>query len=244
MIGENEDPSLDFWNNAGVITPRVGYPIGLLGDGKTSASANNYDTYCIRNWLGLFDGSTKLIHTGMFGLITIIITLAPSAVTMTGQTAAAGTADGDGNQLCIALTAGAANAVAVAAVGSSYHIDTLNFSIVRYNLPPEFYSAQSNALNNGAVYKLYFPNYNVYYGNPVVSTAKATTVRMSITTKSLDCVIGTFRGANYNDNGSVAPSNTVVLGNNAGPNLSAIGTGSIGSGTNTFQNQVAGGQSF
>ena len=67
---------------------------------------------------------------------------------------------------------------------------------------------------------------------------------MSITTKSLDCVIGTFRGANYNDNGSIAPTNNVVLGNTLGANLSAVGVGSIGSGTNTFQNQVAGGQSF
>ena len=244
MIGENEDPSCDYWNNAGVITPRVGYPIGLLGDGKTSPSANNYDTYCIRNWLGLFDGSTKLINTGMFGIITIVITLAPSAVTMTGATATTAVAVAGGNQLGVPLTAGLANAVAVAAVGSSYHIDTLNFSIVRYNLPPEFYSSQANALANGAVYKLYFPNYNVYYGNPVVSTAKATTIRMSITTKSLDCVIGTFRGANYNDNGSIAPTNNVVLGNTLGANLSVVGVGSIGSGTNTFQNQVAGGQSF
>ena len=247
MIGENEDPSLDYWNNGGVITPRLGYPLGLISnDNKTSPSANNYDTYCIRNWLGLFDGSTKLIHTGMFGLITVVITLAPSAVTMIGNanTGAVNGAAANANTYGVVIAAGAANAAHVAATGSSYHIDTLNFSIVRYNLPPEFYNAQANALASGAVYKLYFPNYNVFYGNPVTSTAKATTCRMSITTKSLDCVIGTFRGANYNDNGSTAPTNNVVLGNTNGANFPSIQAGSIGSSAYTFPNQVAAGQPF
>ena len=27
MIGENEDPSFDYWNNGGVITPRLGYKL-------------------------------------------------------------------------------------------------------------------------------------------------------------------------------------------------------------------------
>ncbi len=111
-----------------------------------------------------------------------------------------------------AVVAGVANGAAVAASGNSYHIDNLSFSIVRYNLPPEFYSAQNNALSQGP-YKLYFPNYNVYYGNPVTSTAKSQTTRMSITTKSLDYVIGTFRGANYSDNGTITVNTDVVLGN-------------------------------
>jgi len=39
-IGENEDPSQKYWNNAGVITPRLGYPCGLITNGKTSSTAN------------------------------------------------------------------------------------------------------------------------------------------------------------------------------------------------------------
>ena len=243
MIGENEDPSQDYWNNAGVITPRLGYPVGLIDAAHKSPTANNYDTYCIRNWLGLFDGSTKIINTGMFGLITIVITLAPSAVTMLGADNTAGiaavTAANSGYGIAIPLVA--ANGGAVAAVGTSYHIENLSFSIVRYNLPPEFYVGQQNALAIGP-YKLYFPNYNIYYGNPVTSTAKSQTMRMSITTKSLDCVIGTFRGANYNDNGTIGVSNNVVLGNSGACIVSDELQAGLGSSTATFQNQLASGK--
>ena len=244
MIGENEDPSLDYWNNAGVITPRLGYPLGTIAANNKSPTGNNYDLYCIRNWLGLFDGSTKIINTGMFGLITLVITLAPPAVTMTGSinNAAVAAVLAANNAYGIAIAAGGANVAAVPAVGTSYHIDNLAFSIVRYNLPPEFYAAQQNALAQGAIYKLYFPNYNVYYGNPVTSTAKSTTMRMSITTKSLDCVIGTFRGANYSDNGSIVPSNKVVLGNTRGGFTAAGASGSVGDATATFQTQLTTGQ--
>ena len=244
MIGQNEDPSQDYWNNGGVITPRLGYPVGLIaGDNKTSPSANNYDLYCIRNWLGLFDGSTKIINTGMFGLITIVITLAPPAVTMTGgdNTAAIAAVAAAANAYGVAVAAGLANAGAVAAVGNSYHIDNLSFSIVRYNLPPEFYTAQNNALSQGP-YKLYFPNYNVYYGNPVTSTAKSQTTRMSITTKSLDCVIGTFRGANYGDNGTITVNNDVVLGNSLGAVTSPLTQASLGNSVGTFRTQLNSGQ--
>lgn len=244
MIGENEDPSMDYWNNAGVITPRLGYPVGLIAvDNKTSPSANNYGRYSIRNWLGLFDGSTKIIHTGMFGLITLVITLAPPAITMTGtvNSAAIVAVTAANNTYNIAVAAGAANGGAVAAVGSSYHIDTLAFSIVRYNFPPEFYNSIENSLASGAIYKLHFPNYNVYYGNPVISTAKVQTMRMSITTKSLDYVIGTFRGANYNDNGSIAPSNSVVNGTSTTSRSALLTQGSIGSTGGVFNTLVQSG---
>ena len=89
MMGENEDPSMDYWNNGGVITPRRGYPIGLVNATSTSPTANNYDLYCIRNWLGVLDGSTKILNTGKVGLITLVITLAPAAITMLGATNAA-----------------------------------------------------------------------------------------------------------------------------------------------------------
>ncbi len=65
---------------------------------------------------------------------------------------------------------------------------------------------------------------------------------MSITTKSLDCAIATFRGANYNDNGSIAPTNKVVLGNAGGAVTSLLGQASLGSSAGTFRTQLNSGQ--
>ena len=245
-IGENADPSNKFWNNAGVITPRRGYPIGLVAAANNSATGNDYDYYCIRNWLSIFDGSTKIINTGAFGIITLIITLAPNSITMlgaanSGTTPAAITAANSDIGIATAGSAGN-NGALVPALGSGYHINNVAFSIVRYNFPPEFYQAQANTLSQGG-YKLYFPNYNYYTGNPVNdSTQKGTTMRMSLTTKSLDFVLGTFRAANYNDNGAVAPSNNVVNGNVNRAVFSDLTQSSKGISSATFDNLKNNGQ--
>ena len=70
-------------------------------------------------------------------------------------------------------------------------------------MPTEFYSSLSNALGGGKVYKLWFPNYSVYTGNAVTATNKNCTNSFSISTKSLDYVIGTFRIPNYDQIGPV-----------------------------------------
>jgi hypothetical protein len=80
---------------------------------------------------------------------------------------------------------------------ASYSLSDLQFRIVRYLMPPEFYQSLSNTLGSGGVYKLWFPNYSVYTGNPVLATNKTCTTSFSISTKSLDYVIGTFRLPNY-----------------------------------------------
>ena len=62
---------------------------------------------------------------------------------------------------------------------------------------PEFDVAAQNVLGNGGKYKLWFPNYTVQSGRPVSSNNKATTERFSISTQSLDYVLGTFRLPGY-----------------------------------------------
>jgi hypothetical protein len=52
-------------------------------------------------------------------------------------------------------------------------------------------------LGNGGKYKLWFPNYTVQSGRPVRANNKATTERFSISTQSLDYVLGTFRLPGY-----------------------------------------------
>ena len=58
---------------------------------------------------------------------------------------------------------------------------------------PEFDIAEANVLKSGHKYKLCFPNYTIQSGRPVPANNKATTERFSISTQSLDYVIGTFR---------------------------------------------------
>jgi hypothetical protein len=97
----------------------------------------------------------------------------------------------------------AAITAAIPAETASYTLSDLQFRIVRYLMPREFYDSIANTLGNGGVYKLWFPNYSVYTGNPVLATNKNCTTSFSISTKSLDYVIGTFRLPNYDQEGPV-----------------------------------------
>ena len=62
------------------------------------------------------------------------------------------------------------------------------------DMPAYFYEAMVNVFAAGTVYKLYYPNYQMFTGQP--STNKSGTIRFSLTTKSLDYCIGTFQVAN------------------------------------------------
>jgi hypothetical protein len=85
----------------------------------------------------------------------------------------------------------------------NYTLSDLEFRIVRYLMPSEFYDAEYNALKSGAIYKLWFPNYSVYTGNSVNARNKTSVNSFSISTKSLDYVIGTFRIPRYDQPGPV-----------------------------------------
>jgi hypothetical protein len=78
---------------------------------------------------------------------------------------------------------------------------------------PEFDAAAANVLGNGSKYKLWFPNYTVQSGRPVPSNNKATTERFSISTQSLDYVLGTFRLPGYETIGQ--PLNTIFSSQNS-----------------------------
>jgi hypothetical protein len=70
-----------FYSDLGGPRRRCGYPIGLIANKN---SANDFDRYTIRNWLGFFQGSTSIIDTQMFGDIQLEITMAQSGVLMLG----------------------------------------------------------------------------------------------------------------------------------------------------------------
>jgi hypothetical protein len=86
------------------------------------------------------------------------------------------------------------------------------------DMPAYFYEAMANVLASGVVYKLYYPNYQIFTGQS--TTNKSGTTRFSITTKSLDYCIGTFQVASRDTistvlNSSIAAATAGEYGNAA-----------------------------
>jgi len=242
-VGENADPSSKYFVENGVIIPRRGYPIASISAGNITGDQNDKDTYVIRSWLSLLGGnaSTSIIDTSMLGQITIELTLAPSAITSLGSPAVSAITAVTAANSEVSLAIGAAAAIVAADVtvaqGNSYHLSDVSFSIVRYDMPQEYYDSITNVLESGASYKLYFPNYSVFTGSPVNSASKNTTVRMTVSTKSLDYVIGTFRAANYNDNNDA--TNIVVMSK-----TTTNASGRFGGDGTTFESQARAGRTI
>ncbi len=215
--GENSDPSNKLYMVGNNIVERRGYSMGRLNaDDTLNDVLRDRQEYCVRSWLSLLGGnaSTNIIDTQMLGIVTIELVLAPASMLMksTENTGLAGVIPFDetgsgfykdevNRDRLIANTA--LTGVDVAGENVSYSLSDLEFRIVRYLMPPEFYSSLANTLGNGGVYKLWFPNYSVYTGNAVLATNKSCTTSFSISTKSLDYVIGTFRIPNYDVEGPV-----------------------------------------
>ena len=192
-IGQNADPSCKYYYSKSGVRRRCGFPVGLISDPK---SANDQDDYTIRNWLGFFQGSTSIIDTSMFGQIDLEITLAGSGVLGLGKSPTAGAIaalafDAVSNEIGIAIPAAAAVASVIAAEGTSYKLSDISFSFVRYDVPKAVTDAMTSVLASGSVYQYWFPSYNSFMGQPVTGSKTGTT-RISISTSSLDMLIGTF----------------------------------------------------
>ena len=102
-------------------------------------------------------------------------------------------------------------------------------------MPWSYYNGLANNLASGATYKLYYPNSSVFTGQPVNSIQKTVVLRFSISTQSLDYVIGTFSAANYDNNDNV--TNKVVL-----LNTSLLYLGQFGSEKCNFENEIRDGK--
>ena len=79
----------------------------------------------------------------------------------------------------------------------NYKLTSVKFTIVRYDLPSEFYMSQAAKLGSGGTYKLWFPNYSVQSCASVAAGNKTGVNRTSISCRSLDWVMGTFRLPGY-----------------------------------------------
>ncbi len=206
--GENSDPSNKLYMVGNDIRERRGYSMGLLNaNDALNDVVRDRQEYCVRSWLSLLGGnaSTNVVDTQMLGIVTIEIVLAPANMLILGSNATGYGAALDAadslpyrEQVGRATVGDTANrTAALAPETNDYSLSDLQFRIVRYLMPPEFYSSLANTLGSGGVYKLWFPNYSVYTGNPVPANNKNSVTSFSISTKSLDYVIGTFRLPNY-----------------------------------------------
>lgn len=231
-IGENADPSNKNYKDptTNMTYPRRGYVYGI--DGQDSSI--DKDNYVIKSWLGPFaSASTQIIDTTLLGTVSIIITLAPSTILMNGASppAADNALTAANNDANFDIAAQTARTVALAAQTANYTVKDINLTIDRYHMPEAFYQAQASLLSSGSVYKLWFPNYAVLTGTPVIAVNKAGTHRFSISTRSLDWVMGTFKLPNFD-----IPTTPLISKINADNTQRYLGQSIF-----TFENQVKNG---
>lgn len=201
-IGTNATPNCKFWNWNGKTKRKNMYPMGHV---SYPASYGDADYYSIRNWIGFLNGSTSIIHTGLFGTIEIELTLANGGVLMQSIKPAFTTyrnkaSNVGGNTINLITGTDASlqttdytDAIAILSQGTNYTLSDITFNITKYSMPPSFYDAMASVIKSGQLYQIYYPNYSVFQGIPVDNASKNSTTRFSISTKSLDMVIGTFQ---------------------------------------------------
>jgi hypothetical protein len=203
---ENADPSRKHFKLGDDIMERRGYPIAK-NPGAAGVTTDDlkiaYDEqlYIIRSWLGLCSSqaTTTIIDTTLLGSVVIKIRLAPPTILCLGQenTEAITAVAANLSEFGIARAAVAANTTVIDAQVANYKLKDIVFSMNRYDLPSEFYKGEMAKLGTGGVFRIFFPNYSVFTGPSVQAGNKKGVSRASVSTKSLDWVIGTFRLPNY-----------------------------------------------
>ncbi len=142
----------------------------------------------------ILPGSTSIIDTSIFGPIVLEITLAPSGVlglgALTTITALAAVTAANA-EIGVAIPSAASVASALPAEGTSYKISDINFTMVRYDLSKAVTDAMTAVLESNSVYQYWFPSCTSFLGQPVTGSKTGTT-RMSLSTSSLEMLIGTL----------------------------------------------------
>jgi hypothetical protein len=235
--GENADPSSKYLEveENGVFIERRGYSIGLIDNNIDNNTAYDKEDYVIRSWLGLLNPSTSIIDTSVLGSVVIKIRLAPANCLMLGAECdedidESNATDAD-NENFFSSPAVATDGTAVPPTTANYKLSNVKFTIVRYDLPAEFYMTEASRLASGAVFKLWFPNYSIQSCPSVLAVNKKGVNRTSISCRSLDWVMGTFRLPNYDT--IEQPLNTLL------PSPSRYGT--VGQTKYTWESQVRAG---
>lgn len=233
-VGENADPSSKYFVSTDatgrILTERRGYSTGLEADG----SGLDRENYVIRSWLGLLSPSTSIIDTNILGSVVIKIRLAPPTCLIEGavsdisinQVLTTNVANDTGVEVPGVVAGGA-----ITALNRNYSLSNVKFTIVRYDLPSEFYMTEASRLASGAVFKLWFSNYSIQSCPAVPAGNKQGVNRTSISCRSLDWVMGLFRLPSYDT--PQGPLNSI------GPAPSTLGP--VGQTKHTWESQVRAG---
>ena len=172
----------------------------------------------------------------MFGQIDIEITLAPSGVLMLGAaTDAVNLAAITGSQIGTNIPEALKVAAATAAEGTSYKLTDISFSMVRYDLPKAVTDAMTAVLASNSVYQYWFPSYTSFMGQPVTGSKTGTT-RISLSTSSLEMLIGTFMVQNRDT--QVQP----IMGDYGGRSVSGQNMAELGDASKTFRYNLLSGE--
>ena len=100
--------------------------------------------------------------------------------------------------------------------------------MVRYDLPKAITDAMTSVLASGAIYQYWFPSYTSFMGQPVNGNKTGTT-RISISTSSLEMLIGTFMVQNRDT------QTNVLLGDYNGSYVALQDKGEYGLADSTFR---------
>ena len=122
----------------------------------------------------------------------------------------------------------ASNKAAVVADTVSFTLSDIVFYVVRYELDNSYYSALNIALDRGHEFDLYYKNYQIFTGTATID--KSQSMRVSVSSQSLNYLIGTFQAPNRTN--ICQPINTLISPPQAGES---------GLYAATFDNQVASG---
>ena len=170
--------------------------------------------YVINHWYGLLghrgdEVSSNFIDTNMLGEVTIAFTFAPASVCF--KTEATGAQMNTG----FARASGGANpstkndtelqseiVAALKGINTSYQLDDLKMSIVRYNLPQAYSEALASNLSSGAKYQIAFNHYEIH--STTVDNNDRGTIRWNENSRDIKGLIGFF--TNNTRNSSPLPS--------------------------------------
>jgi len=95
------------------------------------------------------------------------------------------------SEIGIDIPSVATNTTTITAEGTSYKLSDISFNFVKYDLPRAVTDAMTAVLASGSVYQYWFPSYTSFMGQPV-NGSKTGTTRISLSTSSLEMLIGTF----------------------------------------------------
>jgi hypothetical protein len=118
--------------------------------------------------VGTLRQTSLILDTSLYCDIIIELTLAPVGISMlcppigTQATYLSTT----NTYFNLSTTAGGA-ALALASQGTGSSISNIGFQITRYDMPRSYDEAVGSLLQSGAVFRLFNPNYSVFYGNSV-----------------------------------------------------------------------------